>query len=103
MNVIKEYITKLNIPLYCITAMMFDFSVYFFWLVVPVLMKDLGASSLLIGFADAVSFMVAAVSAPVMGILADKWRGEILCVLGCILQALSCILTALYISGSSGL
>ena len=50
----------------------------------------------MIGFADAVSFMVAAISAPVMGILADKWRGEILCVLGCILQALSCIFTALY-------
>ncbi|ELP93160.1 hypothetical protein EIN_054450 [Entamoeba invadens IP1] len=93
---IKKWVKKANMPLYCITGMFFDFSVYFYWLVIPVLMKNLGASPMVIGGADAVTFCIAGVCAPLMGILTDKWRGEILCIVACILQAISCILTALY-------
>ncbi|ELP91154.1 hypothetical protein EIN_480630 [Entamoeba invadens IP1] len=93
-------------PLYCITSMFFDFSVYFYWLVAPVLVKELRAPAvasgakddtpLIIGAADALTFCLAGLLAPVMGILTDKWRGEILCEIGCIFQAISCILTALF-------
>ncbi|EKE40040.1 transporter, major facilitator family protein [Entamoeba nuttalli P19] len=99
---IKNLYKKANMPLYCITGMMFDFSVYFYWLVLPVLLKKLQAGPILIGAADAVTFCLAGVLAPIMGILTDKWRGEILCELACILQALSCIFTAIYYVNNTG-
>ncbi|KAL7713259.1 Transporter [Entamoeba marina] len=75
--------------------MLFDFGVFFFWLVIPVLLKDLGASPLIIGFADAITFGVAGVLAPLSGILSEIWRGEILCQFASIFQAICCIFTGL--------
>ena len=87
---------KMNMPLYCFAGMFFDFSVYFYWLVIPVMMKNMNASPLMIGAADAITFCIAGICAPIMGVLTDKWRGEILCQIGCILQSISCILTGMY-------
>ena len=98
-----KLLKKLNLPLYFVTGMLFDYSVYFYWLIVPIMLKSLNASPLIIGLADAVTFVVAGACAPLMGVIADKWKGEMLCLIGGVLQSISCLLTSIYYIDHDGL
>ncbi|KAL7721078.1 Major facilitator superfamily (MFS) profile domain-containing protein [Entamoeba marina] len=98
-KLIKNNIQKF----YCLNGLLFDFSVYFYWLIIPVLLKELGASPFVIGMSNALSFGIGGLLAPITGMITDKWRGEILCRFGSILQSSTCILTGLFYVSSESL
>ncbi|EMD45312.1 transporter, major facilitator family protein [Entamoeba histolytica HM-1:IMSS-B] len=85
--------SKINHLFMCCCGLLFDFGVYFYWLVIPVLLKNDGKSPLVIGVVSAISFGSAGILSPFVGYLADKFNPESLSSLGTTLVALSCIIT----------
>ncbi|EDR27733.1 hypothetical protein EDI_264650 [Entamoeba dispar SAW760] len=85
--------SKINHIFMCCCGLLFDFGVYFYWLVIPVLLKNDGQSPLVIGIVSAISFGSAGVLSPFVGYLADKFNPESLSSLGTTLVAFSCIIT----------
>ncbi|KAL7716836.1 Major facilitator superfamily transporter [Entamoeba marina] len=55
----------------CLTAFLFNFSAYFFWIVVPLLADDIGATSLELSIIQAVSYGLGAFFSPFAGKLTD--------------------------------
>ncbi|BFU24849.1 major facilitator superfamily transporter, putative [Entamoeba histolytica HM-1:IMSS-B] len=62
---------KSNFYRLCITGLLFNFSAYFLWTVIPLKANDLGASSLELALIQAVSYGLGALFSPVAGKLTD--------------------------------
>ncbi|EDS88992.1 major facilitator superfamily protein [Entamoeba histolytica HM-1:IMSS-B] len=95
---IKSFIQFLNIPNYFIGGFTINMATYFCWLIIPLLMKENGASSFLIGLADAVTFGICGLLCPIIGLFLNKKWFPIadICRIGFVLQAISGICIALY-------
>ena len=86
---------KVNLVLLGVNALLIDFSLFFYWLVTPLLLKSLGGNPLTIGLANAVPFGLSGLVAPLSGFISDKFRPEISCEFGIVFHSFSCVLTGL--------
>ncbi|ELP84308.1 hypothetical protein EIN_065930 [Entamoeba invadens IP1] len=91
----KKVVHSYNLTTYCVSAFCLNFSVYFFWLIVPIMMRNLGASPLEIGLVGAVGFGAQGFMAPVCGRLADKLPPESMARFGACLHCLTCLIVAM--------
>ena len=71
---IFSYIAKIftNFPRSCLTAFVFNFANYFYWLVVPLLMNDLGGSALELSLLQCLGFAIYAILTPFCGKIGDR-------------------------------
>ncbi|BFU24095.1 transporter, major facilitator family protein [Entamoeba histolytica HM-1:IMSS-B] len=72
-----------------------SFSACCFWLIIPILMRDIGASPFEIGFVGAVAFGAQGIFAPICGKLSDKIPAETLAIFGSLLHCLTCLVVGL--------
>ncbi|ELP84283.1 hypothetical protein EIN_065480 [Entamoeba invadens IP1] len=91
----KKILHTYNLTTYCVSAFCLNFSVYFFWLIIPIMMRDLGASPMEIGLVAAVAFTAQGFMAPVCGRLADKLPPETMARFGACLHCLTSLIIAM--------
>ncbi|BFU20621.1 major facilitator superfamily protein [Entamoeba histolytica] len=92
-----------NLFNYYVGGFTINMSTYFCWLIIPLLMKENGATPFDIGLADAVTFGITGLLSPLIGFVASKEYlcPDTICRIGFVLQATCSISIAIYyISGT---
>ncbi|ELP90061.1 hypothetical protein EIN_404550 [Entamoeba invadens IP1] len=67
-----------NFPRLCLTAFLFNFASYFYWLVVPLMCVDQGGSTLDLSLLQTVAFVIYSILSPFCGKLGDVFNSFII-------------------------
>ncbi|ELP85630.1 hypothetical protein EIN_409190 [Entamoeba invadens IP1] len=85
----------LNYVRMCAIGFMFNFGVYFFWLVIPIILKDYDVNSIFIGLAPTFTFGTAGFLSILTGYLSDIIDAECLVSLASVLNGVACFMLGL--------